>query len=154
LSAAPCRSSTVDRDGARVVRDESEGGERARAGLERGDKEPVLDIVAEGIEPDLRGGKMHLRGAQQAGGIVDDTHDPQRRGGIAAVLPDAQHVEGGDGTRQQRSGAVVGRARGPRHERGLDACARQRDRRGEADRPAADDHHLDRCVAHAVSLMR
>ena len=141
-----------DRDRARVVRDEGEGGKRARAGVERGDEEPVLDIVAEGIEPDLAGGKMHLRGAQQAGGIVDDAHDPQRRGGVAAVLPDAERVEGGDGARQQRGGAVVRRAGRPRHQRGFDARARQRDRRGEAHGPAADDHHLDRSVAHAVSF--
>ena len=100
----------LDRDRLRRVLDERERAERPGACLERGEQEPVLDIVAEGVEPDLGGGEMNLGRAQQPAGIVDDAHDAQRRRLVAAVLPDAQRIERRDRACQQRGGAVVGRA--------------------------------------------
>ena len=55
-------------------------GKLARAGLQRRDQMAVLDVVAEGLEVDLAGLELDLRRAPEPAGVVDDAHDPQRRG--------------------------------------------------------------------------
>ena len=87
--------------------------QRARTRVERSQQIPVLDIVAEGFEPDLARRKTDLRRAQEPCGVVDDPHDPQRRRLVAAALPDAERVERGDRACEQRGGAVVARTRPP-----------------------------------------
>ena len=55
-----------------------------------------------------------------------------------ATGPHAERLQRGDGTRQQRAGAVVGR-RPPRDQRGFDPGLRQRNGRGQAGGAPADD---------------
>ena len=125
-----------DRDG--VVLDPGQRAERLRPLLQRRDQMPVLDVVAERVEADLGRRKLHLGRADEPCGGVDDAHDPQRRGLCGATGPHAKRLQRGDGTRQQRAGAVVGR-RPPRDQRGFDPGLRQRNGRGQAGGAPADD---------------
>jgi hypothetical protein len=129
-----------------------ERGQLAGASFERGDEKPVLDIVAESIESDLAGGKASFPGAHEPPGVVDDPHDPQGRGMLAATLPDAQRVERLHRTFKQGAGAMIGRGRGIGNQRGLDPGGRKRDRRGQAGRATADNHDLGRQAAHAAVI--
>ena len=83
-----------------------------RAGVERGKQMPVLDVVAEGVEPDLGRGEANLRRAHEPRGRIDDPHDPERRCMRVATRPDAERLQSGDGARQQRGGAMIGTRRG------------------------------------------
>ena len=103
----------------------------------------VLDIVAEGVEADFLRFEFYLRRAPEPAGVVDDAHGAQRRGLLGAKFPHAQGGERGDGTGEQGGGAVVARRRPPADQDCIDATLRQRDRRGQAGRPAA---HHDRAL--------
>src|SRR5262245_1548677 len=81
----------LDRDG--FVADMEQPGKLARSNFKSRDQKPVLDIVAKSIEPDLAGGKANFPGAHEPRGVVDDPHDSQGRGMLAAALPNAQRLE-------------------------------------------------------------
>ena len=119
-------------------------GQLVHARFQCGDQNPILDVVAEGIEPDLACRETCFRRPQQPSGVVDDPQHPQRRGLRSAPLPDAQRVECLDRACEQRTGAVIGIGAGPGDERGLDSGAGKRDRRGQAGRPTAHNEHFER----------
>ena len=127
------------RDAAHLVLDHAQVGERAGALLQRRDQMEVLDIVAEGVEIDFVGREFHFRRAPQPPGVVDDAHDLERRGLRRAQRPHAQRLQRGDRAREQSGGAVVGARRALSHQHGGETGAGERDRRGQAGRPAA--HH-------------
>jgi hypothetical protein len=128
-------------DSAGFVLDPNERGKFPRSGIERGQQVPVLDIIAEGVEPDFGRGEADLRCANKAGGRVDDTHDPERRRMGLAGRPDAERLQRGHGTGQQRGGAVVGT--GPGGDEGcLDAGFGERERRRQPRRAATHDRHF------------
>ena len=106
--------------------------QRRRARLERGDEMPVLDVVAEGIEPDFGGGKQDLRRANEPPGVVDEADFAQRRGVRHAGRPYAERFQRRDRTGKQRRGAVIGLGR-RRDQQRVDAGRGQRD---GATRPA------------------
>ena len=91
------------RDGAprSAASDGSAGGAR----VERGDQMPVLDVVAERLEPDLGRRERHLRRADEPPRVVDQPDRGQRRGVVAAQRPDLQRLQRGD--RSRTSSAVV-----------------------------------------------
>ncbi len=90
-----------------VILDQPQRAQRAGAAFERFDQMAVLDVVAEGREPDLLGVEFHFRRPPQPAGIVDDAHDFQRRGMLDAELP---HTQGGQcdyGTGEQGGGTII-----------------------------------------------
>jgi hypothetical protein len=128
----------------RLVGDPAQSRQPTRAALQSLEQEPVLDVVAERIEPDLGRGEADLRSAQQPRGRVDDAHRPHRRRMVAAERPDPKSVERGGRAGEQERGAVIGRRRSLGHQRGLDPRRRQRNGHGQPGRTAAD-HHNVRC---------
>ena len=100
-------SSICDRFG--FLLDQRERRKLLRARRKRRQQVAVLDIVAEGVEPDFARVEAHFRRPQQPRGVVDDAHDPQRRRVLAAARPDAERVERRDRAGEQRGRAVVGR---------------------------------------------
>ena len=131
----------LDRLRASAIRDSAGSSRGAR--FERGDEMAVLDIIAEGVEADLGGGKADLRRADQPSRVIDDAHDAQRRRVGAAGFPHPERFERRDRAGEQRGGAMVRlRRRGDEH--GVDAGAGKRNRRRQPRRPAADDRHLGR----------
>src|SRR6185312_2757088 len=133
----------VNRDAERLVLDQGQVGQRAGALRQRLDQHAVLDVPAEGLEVDLVGVELHLRRPPQPAGIVDDAQVPQRRRLLAAERPDAERLQRGDGTREQRGGAVVAPRRRLAGERGRNAGRGKRDRRGQPGRAAADHDRLE-----------
>ena len=112
---------------------------------------PVLDVMAERLEPDLGGLEHHLRCAQQAGRVVDDADGGERRSLRGAQRPHAQRIECGDRARQQRGSAVVG-GRGLRDQRRLDARRGERNRSGQARRTASDHCDINVLALHTPYL--
>jgi hypothetical protein len=157
---APCppaahgHSLLADLDCDRFVADMDERGQLTGTSLERGDEEPVLDIVAERIEPDLAGGKASFPGAHQPRGGVDDPHDPRGRGMLATVVPDAQRLERLHRTLEQGAGAVIPRGGGIGNQHGLDPAGGKRDRRGQAGRATADNDDFGHQAAHAAPIFK
>ena len=109
-----------------------------RARIKRREQMPVLDVVAEGVEADVRGGEGDFRRAQEPLRVVDDADGNERRGMRQAVLPYAERRQRGDRAGEQRGGAVIVlRLTGDKQR--IDAARRERDRAHEAGRSAADD---------------
>jgi hypothetical protein len=101
----------------------------------------VLDIVAERVEPDLRGRESDFGRADEPLGVIDDADRLERRGVREARRPNAQRGERGHRAGQQRGGAViVSRLRGD--EQRVDARGLQRNGAEEAGRPTADHGHF------------
>ncbi len=98
----------------------------------------VFDIVSEGIECDLVGGKFHLGSAPQAAGVVDDTHGAQRGSILCAHRPNPERVERRDGTGKQSRGAIIRLCGAQPDKCGIDAAFGQGNCGGEAGRPASD----------------
>ena len=67
-----------------------------RARIKRREQMPVLDIVAEGVEADVRGGEGDFRRAKEPLRVVDDADGNERRGMRQAVLPYAERRQRGD----------------------------------------------------------
>ena len=158
LNVSPLLSVTRDRvvarlDAAHLVLDHAQAGERAGALLERRDQMTVLDIVAEGVEIDFVGREFHLRRAPQPPGVVDDAHHlasappalrtiPRRRGSSSAVTePASRAVVRLSGRAGRFPTSTVAMPR-----------AGERDRRGQAGRPAA--HHDGRRLAATAIFVR
>ena len=68
----------------------------------------VLDVVAERRKADLGRLEADLRRPQEPRGVVDEPHDAERRGMVAALLPDPQRLERRDRAAEQGRGPVVG----------------------------------------------
>ena len=131
----------------RIARDRERRSGNARqpqfggARFERGEQMPVLDVVAEGIEPDLGGVEKDFGRAEQPLRVVDDAKFLQRRGVRQARLPDAKRFQRGDRAGKQRSGAMVRLGRRRDQER-VHAGRGKRDGADETGRAAADDGHF------------
>ena len=82
--------SLVDLDGFGFRLDQRQRRQLARPRRERGHQVAVLDIVTEGIEPDLAGVEAHLGRPQQPRVSSTIRITPQRRGVLPAALPHAQ----------------------------------------------------------------
>ena len=123
-------------------------GDARRALLERGDQMPVLDVVAERVEPDFGRLEAHLRRAPQPAGVVDDPH---RVSGAACAAHSCQTPSVSSAATEPASSAVVrlsgGGALADQH--GRDAGAGQRNRGGQPGRAAAD-HDNRRLLALIV----
>ncbi len=115
--------------------------QRRGAGFECGQQVPVFDVVAEGLEPDLRGIERNLRCAEQPPGVVDDAQSFKRRSVGQARRPHAQRCQGGNGTGQKGRGAVVRLCR-RRDQKRIDAGRGQRDGADQARRAAADHRYF------------
>jgi len=87
----------IRRHGLGLVVEAREIGKRGGAFLERRNQGAVLDIIAEGFQPDFLAGKLDLGGADQAAGIVDEPHGFERGRLVGAALPDIQALEEVDG---------------------------------------------------------
>ena len=112
---------------------------------------PVLDVVAEGIEIDLNGGKQNFRRANEPLRSVDKADSAKRRGVRGAGRPHTERFQRRDRTGQQRRGAVIGLSR-RRDQKSVDTGRCQRDGRNKAGRTAANDRYLSaECVAHVVA---
>src|SRR5262249_62036593 len=81
----------VDRDGLGFVRQHRERRELAGASFERRGEKPVLDVVTEGVEPDLACRKAYLPRPQEPPRVVDDRHEPARGRLLCATLPPPEH---------------------------------------------------------------
>ena len=125
-------------------RDPPQVRQRGGAAVERRDQVPVLDIVAEGFEPDLGRLERDL-------GRADQPRRYRRSAGSRSAAPT------GPGTaprppapRARRPTRTTARwcgcrpAARLRDQRGLDAGGRQRNRGGQPRRAAADHRHFDR----------
>ena len=121
---------------------------RVGARCKRGGEKPVLDVAAEGVEPDLACSKSNFGRPQQPRGIIDDPQDAQRRGMFAALVPDAERVERAYRACEKRGGAVIWRRAALGDQRGFDTGRRERDRRGQARRASADDGHFGGQISH------
>ena len=104
---------------------------------------PVLDVVAERVEADLGRGESAPPARARAAPVASTIRITRSGAACAgAAGPDAERLQRGDGTGQQRGGAMV-RGRPARDQRGFDAGLGQRNRGGQPGRAAADDRHLD-----------
>ena len=111
------------------------------ARLQRRDEVTVLDIVAERIAIDFRGGEQNLRRAKKPRRIVDDAQFLQWCGLPCAALPGAQSVERRRRPDQQRRGAIIG-SRRRRNDQRVDASGGKRDCTDQSSRPSADNRDL------------
>ena len=142
-------SSGIDADD--LVVDHAQYREALRFLLERRDQMAVLDIVAEGFEPDLAGVELHLGRAPQPAGIVDNAYDAERGGLRFAQRPDAEGIERGDRAGEQGGGTIIRQSRALSRQHGCDAGAGKRNRRRQPGRAAAhDDGVRFRAVAKFV----
>ena len=80
-------ASSIDFDRGGFAFDVRQRRQRTCACRERGDKEPILEVVAEGVEPDLGRRESDLGRPQEPRRIIDDPQDPQRCGMLPATAP-------------------------------------------------------------------
>ncbi len=95
-------------DEARLVADPGRGGEPGR---QRRDQLGILDIPAEGGQPDLGGAELDRGLAEQAAGVVDEPHHGQRRGLVGQRVMQAELAEQPPGAVEQGDGAAVAMGR-------------------------------------------
>ena len=137
-----------DDDSFGLVVETDEVGQLGRARFQRQHQRAVVDIVAEGIEPDFVAGEPDLRRAEQPAGVVDEPHDFERGRLVLAARPDVEALQEIDGGAEQRRGAIVGVGHAPRHQRGPRAGLRQCDGRAKSRRSAADHGRVIRVSMH------
>ena len=137
-------SVVVDLDRRRLRRrSRASAGSSRGARLERGEEMAVLDIVAESVEPDLARRQSRPRAPARAAPVSSTMRiTRKRRGLLAAARPDAERLERRDRAGEQRGGAVVGRGGRLATSAVSTPGRRERDRRGQAGRPAADHDHF------------
>ena len=99
---------------------------RSGARLQRRNKMPILDVVAECFAINFGGGEHDLGGPDEPLRIVDDAQFFQWRGFPRAVLPEPQRVERRHRASQKRGRAMVSH-RGRRDQQCLDAGRSKRD---------------------------
>ena len=131
--------------GAHRVRLRVEVYERGRFGHappQRRDQMGVLDIPGKRLQPEFGGFEPHLRSAPEPAGIVDDAHDAQRRGIVAAGRPHPEGIERGHRRRHQGRGAIIDPVRPQGDQHGRNAALRQCQRRDEPGRAAADHRRV------------
>jgi hypothetical protein len=142
----------VDRQRGRVeaLQMRESGGAR----VQRRHKMPILNIVAERLDPYVVGLKQDRRSTHQSPRSVDHSDSSKRRCVGTASLPNLERLERADRPHEQRGRAVVRRALRGGDERGLDTCRRKRKRSREACWAAADNGHLNPCGFAIIGLHR
>lgn len=108
------------------------------AALQRLHQDAVFDVVAERVAVDFITGETHLRRPDQAAGVVDQAHYPQRRRVCGTALPDAEPFQQIDRVAEQGRGPVVGVGQAPCDQGSLCPGHSQTDRRDQSGRTAAD----------------
>jgi len=131
-------------DQPRLMPDRAVLGELRRQGC---DQLGVLDIPAEGRQPDFGGAELDRRLAEQAAGVVDEAHHGERRGPVGQRVDQAEFAEQPPGAVEQGDGAAVAMGR-DRAEQGNAASAfGQRERGREPGCAGPDDGDVD--LVHA-----
>ncbi len=131
----------LDRVG--VVVEPRHMGKLGGTALERLHQHAIFDVVAERFAVDFIAGKAHFRRADQAAGVVDQTHHAQRRGVRGTARPDAEPLQQIDRVAEQGRGPVVGIGEAPRHQGGLCPGHSESDRGDKSGRTAADHGNVE-----------
>ncbi|MFK4683965.1 hypothetical protein ABIF39_005722 [Bradyrhizobium diazoefficiens] len=80
-----------------LVVETDDPGQLGRALFQRQHQRAVVDVVAEGVEPDLVTGEADLRRPEQPAGVVDEAHDFERGRLVLAARPDVEALQQLDG---------------------------------------------------------
>ena len=126
-----------------------ETGDHAQAGSfgrllgEKPGQVGILDIPAEGLQPDLGGPELDRRLAEQAAAVIDEAHHFQRRCLFQQGVLHAELGQHPPGTVEQGDGASVTRRRDRAEQGDAAAFPAQRQRGRQADGAGAHDGDID-----------